>query len=102
MAIDSAGHLSDEGTHKCLHAIPPHKRCKLHIPFHTQGKLDNERHEDERRTALEAIEKLLQSKKTTFISDPSGLQAKRAYTIQSHLALIVKNGQKVKESLQDN
>ncbi|OJA10022.1 hypothetical protein AZE42_12882 [Rhizopogon vesiculosus] len=38
--------------------------------------------------ALEAIEKLLQSEKTTFIGGSSGLQAKRACTIQSHLALI--------------
>ncbi|KAG2159301.1 uncharacterized protein EDB93DRAFT_1237498 [Suillus bovinus] len=40
--------------------------------------------------ALEAIEKLLKSKKTNFVSD--GLQAKWARTIQSHLALIVKRG----------
>ncbi|OAX34548.1 hypothetical protein K503DRAFT_747250 [Rhizopogon vinicolor AM-OR11-026] len=105
IAIDFAGYLSDESkdnssddsdsdedTHKCLPAVPPLKRRKLDIPFRTQRKLDKERREDERRTALEAIEKLLQSKKTAFISGPSGLQAKRARTIQSHLALIVKRG----------
>ncbi|OJA17516.1 hypothetical protein AZE42_08246 [Rhizopogon vesiculosus] len=97
IAIDFVGYLSDdsdsdEGTHKRLPAVPPPKRRKLDFLSRTQRKLDNERREDERRTALEAIEKLLQSKKTTFISGPSGLQAKRARTVQSHLALTVKRG----------
>jgi hypothetical protein len=75
-----------------LPAVPPLKRRKLDISFRAQRKLDKEKRENERITALEAIEKLLKSKKTVFISGPSGLQAKRARTIQSYLALVVKRG----------
>jgi hypothetical protein len=44
--------LSIQSTHKCLPAVPPLKCRKLDIPFHVQRKLDNERREDERRTAF--------------------------------------------------
>lgn len=43
---------------------------------------------------LADIERLLQSKKTQFVSGPHGLQAKRARAIQTHLSLMVRNGQK--------
>lgn len=73
-------------------AVPLLKQRKLEIPFHMERKRAKERHADERRMALEAIEKLLKLKKTNFVSGPDGLQAKQTRTIQSHLALIVKRG----------
>lgn len=41
--------------------------------------------------ALVAIDKLLASKKTKFISGPQGLQAHRTLAIQNHLQIVVKN-----------
>ncbi|KAG1896770.1 uncharacterized protein F5891DRAFT_1192665 [Suillus fuscotomentosus] len=116
LAVDFSGYLSDESEdnfdsdtdseHKDeyrvtgssrdvsshLPAVPLLKRRKLEIPFCMERKNAKERHADERRVALEAIEKLLKSKKTNFVGGPDGLQAKRTRTIQSHLALIVKRG----------
>ena len=41
--------------------------------------------------ALVAIDKLLASKKTKFISGPQGLQARHTLAIQSHLRIVVKS-----------
>ncbi|KAG1852220.1 hypothetical protein F4604DRAFT_1933793 [Suillus subluteus] len=83
---------SSRGVSSRLPAVPLLKRRKLEIPFRMERKHAKERRADERRVALEAIEKLLKSKKTNFVSGPDGLQAKRTRTIQSHLALVVKRG----------
>ena len=47
---------------------------------------------EERQAGLQAIEKLLKSKKTEFVGGPNGLQAKRACAILSFLTLLVKKG----------
>ncbi|KAG1868722.1 hypothetical protein C8R48DRAFT_747104 [Suillus tomentosus] len=104
LAVDFSGYLSNESKdhfdsdtdseHEDEYRVAGSSRGqrKLEIPFRMERKNAKERRVDERRIALEAIEKLLKSKKTNFVSGPDALQAKRTRTIQSHLALIVKRG----------
>ncbi|KAG1889605.1 uncharacterized protein F5891DRAFT_1198585 [Suillus fuscotomentosus] len=90
LAVDFSGYLSDEsedhfdsdtdsehedeyrvtgssrGVSSRLPAVPLLKRRKLEIPFRMEWKNAKERRADERHVALEAIEKLLKSKKTNF------------------------------------
>ncbi|KAJ7575738.1 hypothetical protein C8J56DRAFT_801145 [Mycena floridula] len=73
-----------------LPAVPPLKRQKLDIPYRQAHLLKQDKALEDWVTALNAINRLIKSKKTVFIGGPEGLQARRARTIQSHLALIVK------------
>jgi len=74
-----------------LPAVPPPKRRRLDIPYRTQRELKQKERRLKWSEALVAIDKLLNSKKTKFISGPRGLQARRTSAIRSHLQIIVKN-----------
>ena len=71
---------------------PPQKRRRLDVPYRVARKKKRE----ERRAVLQAglvdIEKLIASKKTRFDAGGTGLQARRARAVQSHLHMVVKNG----------
>ncbi|KAG1850739.1 hypothetical protein C8R48DRAFT_750082 [Suillus tomentosus] len=72
---DSKGLGGDgHGISNKLPVVRPLKRRKLDVPARAQKRINKERCGDDRRVALEAIEKLLKSKKT------------------NHLALIIKRG----------
>lgn len=73
-------------------AAPPRKRRKLDIPFRLQKQQARTKRADELKKALEAVEKLLRSKKTVFDGGERGLQARRTRAIESHLRLVVVNG----------
>ena len=47
---------------------------------------------------LKDLQKKLQSKKTKFVSGPNGLQAHQVKVIETHLRLIVTNGQKTQDA----
>ena len=70
---------------------PPLKRRKLDVPYRVQHAKKHAVHISQFTAALKDIDKLIQSKKTKFISGPQGLQARRALVIRSHLQLVVKN-----------
>ena len=73
-------------------AVPPQKRQKLDVPYRQQRKeLQNHRLE-ERTRGLTDLEKLLKSKKTTFVGGEQGLQARHTRVITSHLRMVVRNG----------
>ena len=92
--IDDESDLSDENENQyaatprgnCLPVAPPLKWCRLDIPYCMQHKL-------KWGEALVAIDNLLASKKTKFISGPQGLQAHRTLANQSHLWIVVKSQQ---------
>lgn len=69
----------------CLSVAPPPKRHCLDIPYRMQCKLKWDERMLKWGEALVAIDKLLASKKTKFISGPQGLQARCTLAIQSHL-----------------
>ena len=50
------------------------------------------------KVGLKDLQKKLQSKKTKFVSGPNGLQAHQVKVIETHLRLIVTNGQKTQDS----
>jgi len=79
-------------TSQRLPVVPPLKCRKLAVPFRTQCERSSEKRAGVLKEALEAIETLLKSKRTQFIAGPNGLQAKRMGAIQTHLALMVRNG----------
>jgi hypothetical protein len=74
-----------------LPVVPPPKRRRLDIPYRTQRKLKRQERMLKWKDALIAVERLLKSKKTKFISGLQGLQARRTFAIQSHLRIVVKN-----------
>ncbi|KAL4078767.1 hypothetical protein V8B97DRAFT_1865225 [Scleroderma yunnanense] len=79
-----------------LHLVPeihPLKCCKLEVPACMQHKMSSARQLEALTEALDAIEKLLKSKKTQFVTGPNGLQAKQTWAIQAYLVLMVWNGQ---------
>jgi hypothetical protein len=74
-----------------LPVVLPLKRRHLDIPYRTQHKLKWQEQMLKWKDALVAVERLLKSKKTKFISGLQGLQAQWTFVIQSHLQIIVKN-----------
>ena len=70
--------------------IPPLKHYRLVVSYCAQRAAGKGTRIKELKAAFEDIEKLLCSKKTQFIGDTQGLQAKCAQTIQSHLLLVVR------------
>jgi hypothetical protein len=96
---DDPSDLSDGNDNQCV-AVPsgnwlpivlPLKQHCLDIPYCMQRKLKQEERMLKWGEALVAIDKLLASKKTKFISRPQGLQACHILAIQSHLQIVVKN-----------
>ena len=70
----------------------PLKHQRLDVLYRVQQEHKKKKQVEERQAGLQAIEKLLKSKKTEFARGPNGLQAKRAHTILSFLTLLVKKG----------
>ncbi|KAJ8580330.1 hypothetical protein M405DRAFT_890518, partial [Rhizopogon salebrosus TDB-379] len=73
-------------------AASSRKRQKLDVPYREQRKQLRIRQLEEKTRALTDLEKLLKSKKTTFVGGEQGLQARRAHAIASHLRMVVQNG----------
>jgi hypothetical protein len=73
-------------------AASSRKRQKLDVPYREQRKQLRIRQLEEKTRALADLEKLLKSKKTTFVGGEQGLQARRAHAIASHLRMVVQNG----------
>ncbi|KAG0704004.1 hypothetical protein DFH29DRAFT_802522 [Suillus ampliporus] len=79
---------------------PPLKRRKLDVPYRVERAEKRKQQLDDLAAALRDIEKVILSKKTQFAGGIHGLQAKRAHTVQSHLALVVRNGQNFTDASQ--
>ena len=75
-----------------LPSVHPLKRQKLAVPFCAQCEIDATARLEAWENALVEIEKLLKSTKTEFAGGPHGLQAKWAWSIQSHLSLMIWKG----------
>lgn len=71
---------------------PPRKRQRLAVPARDLLRQRREEHHNKLKNGLEAIEKLIISKKTVFAGGQNGLQAYRTRAIQSCLHMMVKNG----------
>ena len=76
-----------------LPSVRPLKRQKLAVPFRAQCEIDATARLEAQENALVEIEKLLKLTKTEFAGGPHGLQAKWAWSIQSHLSLMIWKGQ---------
>jgi len=75
--------------------VPPVPKChKLDIPLIEMKKRALEAKQLQYQKALEAIEKLIASKKSQFDSGNNGLQAYRARAIQSCLRMFLQSGKK--------
>ncbi|PCH34831.1 hypothetical protein WOLCODRAFT_79044 [Wolfiporia cocos MD-104 SS10] len=69
---------------------PSPKRCKLDVPTRVTHYRTKETRMQAFENALDAIQKLIISKRHTFVSGDHSLQAYRARCIESYLHLIVK------------
>ena len=88
--VDSPGPRASENEDEA----PPAKRIRRQLEepvLVTRLKL-REKRANEHKQALCDIQKLLQSRKTTFQAGDKGLQSYRARTIESHLRMVVING----------
>lgn len=73
-------------------AVPPLKRRKLDIPIQKLRAQKREARLVSLQKALDDIKKLINSKKTEFVSGATGLQSYCARAIQSYLVMVVKRG----------
>lgn len=71
---------------------PPRKQQRLAVPARDLLCQRQEEHHNKLKNGLEAIKKLIISKKTVFAGGQNGLQAYRTRAIQSCLCMMVKNG----------
>ena len=91
----TADRLPPPGPSALTHSAqnPPHrKRQKLDIPARKLRKLKYGKHRQQAEKGLCNIEKLITSKRTAFDAGEGGLQAYRAWAIQSCLHMVVNNG----------
>ncbi|KZT03874.1 uncharacterized protein LAESUDRAFT_738041 [Laetiporus sulphureus 93-53] len=86
--LHSASHADDNRRDKAEKTLTAatRKRAKRNVPANAQ-----EAHHKERVKGLNAIEKLVDSKRYQFVAGLNGLQASRAHCIQSHLHMIIHN-----------
>jgi hypothetical protein len=89
----SAAHSSEriKSSHR-LPGAPPLKRVRHEIPVRKQREKRLEQKFKTYQAALDAIHKLLDSKKTKFAGGHNGLQAHRTRAIESFLHMMVKGG----------
>jgi hypothetical protein len=79
-------------TQQRLPAVPPQKRRRREVPYRTERLEKKKQRYAELKDGLKDLQKLLKSKKTTFMAGPNGLQARRTHAIETHLRLIIVNG----------
>jgi hypothetical protein len=93
VAAETSSAIQSEASARLPGTAPPLKRRKLDVSCLEQRKAKQDERMKELTEALGDIHCLLVSKKTKFASGPNGLQARRARAMESHLRLVIKNGQ---------
>ena len=90
---DSNDELLSHVTSHHLPVAPPRKCQRKEIPYWTERVVKREKRQKEFKEALTDLKKLTKSKKTCYVAGPNGLQACRTAAMETHLRLIIKNGQ---------